>query len=271
MKLSVAMCTYNGEKYLKEQINSILNQTIEVHEIIVCDDMSTDTTFSILNEYKENYPLLFIIIRNDNSLGTIKNFEKAISLTSGDLIFLSDQDDIWYTNKVDSMLSFFKSNKNCKLLFSDGDLVDDEGATLKSTLWEKWGFDILTQKKWENNNYVFFELLENRNRITGATICFAKSLKDSLPIIGYPFFYHDAFLGLHAAAQKGLFFLRQSLIQYRVHDRQQVGVANNLSVDQFVKQNISTISKLEFTKRILESYKKKKIKYYIQKAINFLK
>lgn len=269
MKLSVAMCTYNGEHYLKEQIDSILNQTIEVHEIIVCDDNSTDTTFAILKEYETNYPSLFTIIKNEESLGTIKNFEKAISLTSGDLIFLSDQDDVWYVNKVETMLSFYKQNKACKLLFSDGDLVDETGTFLNSTLWKKWDFDASTQKKWKNNNYVFFELLENRNRITGATVSFCKSLKDNLPIIGYPFFYHDAFLGLHAAAQDGLFFLNQTLIQYRVHDKQQVGVANNLSVDQFVKQNTTTISKKEFVNKILDIYKTKKMNFYLKKIKNF--
>jgi glycosyltransferase involved in cell wall biosynthesis len=268
MKLSVALCTFNGERYLKEQIDSILNQTILVDEIIVCDDHSTDNTFAILKEFKTNYPSVFTIFRNIESLGTIKNFEKAISLTNGDLIFLSDQDDVWYVNKVETMFSFFNENKACKLLFSDGDLIDSSGVNLNTTLWEKWGFDGTTQKKWKKNNYVFFELLENRNKITGATVCFCKSLKNKLPIIGYPFFYHDAFLGLHAAAQEGLFFLKQSLIKYRVHDKQQVGVANNLRIEQFLKQNPTTISKKIFVNEILDIYKRKKVNFYIKKIKN---
>ena len=265
MKLSVAMCTYNGGHYLKEQIDSILNQTFEVHEIIVCDDNSKDTTLAILKEYETSYPLLFTVVKNKQCLGTIKNFENAISLTTGDLIFLSDQDDIWYSNKVADMLSFFKANSACKLLFSNGDLIDSKGVNLNTTLWDKWGFDSAAQEKWKCNNEAFFELLENRNKITGATVCFCKSLKMKFPIMGYPFFYHDAFLGLHAAAQEGLFFLKQSLIKYRVHDKQQVGVVNNLSEEQFIKQNPATISKKEFTNKILDIYRIKKIDFYIKK------
>jgi glycosyltransferase involved in cell wall biosynthesis len=235
-----------------------------VDQIIVCDDLSTDTTFSILKEYKKKHPLLFTIIKNEESLGTIKNFEKAISLTSGDLIFLSDQDDVWHVNKVETMLSFYEQNKACKLLFSDGDLIDETGTYLNSTLWEKWGFDASTQKKWENNNYVFFELLENRNRITGATVCLHKSLKECLPIFGFTFFYHDAYLGINAAAQNGLFFISTPLIKYRIHNNQQVGVSNNLTASSFNTQNSFTISKDDFRKKMLNRYKSKYFLYYLK-------
>jgi len=101
MKLSVALCTFNGEIFLKEQLDSILNQSINIDEIIVCDDQSTDNTKQILESYKKDNPDLFKIYYNEKNLRSNKNFEKAIKLTSGDYIFLSDQDDIWKENKVE--------------------------------------------------------------------------------------------------------------------------------------------------------------------------
>ena len=96
--VSIAMATYNGEKYLKEQLDSIYAQTYKDIEVIVCDDCSSDKTVEILDEYKEKYGLKYYI--NEKNLGFKKNFEKAISLCSGDFIALADQDDIWIENKI---------------------------------------------------------------------------------------------------------------------------------------------------------------------------
>ena len=111
MKLSVALCTFNGEIFLKEQLDSILNQSINIDEIIVCDDQSTDNTKQILESYKKDNPDLFKIYYNEKNLRSNKNFEKAIKLTSGDYIFLSDQDDIWKENKVEETLAVFKKKQ----------------------------------------------------------------------------------------------------------------------------------------------------------------
>jgi glycosyltransferase involved in cell wall biosynthesis len=100
VNISVAICTYNGEKFLKQQLDSILLQTVCVNEIIICDDISTDSTIEILEAYQNKYPSLIKIFRNEKTLMTVKNFEKAITLTTGDIIFLADQDDIWCLNKV---------------------------------------------------------------------------------------------------------------------------------------------------------------------------
>ena len=87
MKISVALCTYNGEQFLKEQLDSILKQTQKVDEIVICDDGSTDATINILENYSANYPNIFHIYRNKVNLRSVKNFEKAITLCTGDLIF----------------------------------------------------------------------------------------------------------------------------------------------------------------------------------------
>ena len=91
MKTSVALCTYNGEKYLREQLDSILNQTSAVDEIIVCDDRSTDNTVCILEEYQSKFPNLFFIYINEANLNSTKNFQKALNLCQNEVVFLSDQ------------------------------------------------------------------------------------------------------------------------------------------------------------------------------------
>ena len=92
-RISVALASYNGGNYLKEQLESIYAQSLLPNEVIVCDDCSTDNSIEILNAYKEKHCLRYFI--NEKNLGFVKNFDKAISLCSGDYIALSDQDDVW--------------------------------------------------------------------------------------------------------------------------------------------------------------------------------
>lgn len=227
MKLSVALCTYNGSLFLNKQLDSILNQTIPIHEIVICDDNSTDETIAIINSYKNKYPKLIKVYQNNPGLGTIKNFEKAIFYASGDLIFLSDQDDIWYEEKVAKSCRFFEENEKCILLFSNGKLIDDNDTEIGATLWDKWGFSEDAKSIWQNQKLAYRSLIKGDNKITGATICFKKSLKDKIFPFELPLdYWHDGWLGTHAAAQNGLYFINESLIKYRVHQNQQVGISN---------------------------------------------
>src|ERR1700741_1533394 len=97
--VSIALCTYNGARFLSQQLDTLVNQSYEPIEIIAVDDCSTDETFDILTEYAGRYPS-FKIYRNEVNLGFTENFEKAVKLCSGDLIALCDQDDLWDTKKI---------------------------------------------------------------------------------------------------------------------------------------------------------------------------
>lgn len=272
MKLSVALCTYNGENFLKQQLDSILGQTDPVDEIVICDDKSSDQTINIIKDYQEKYPELIQLYQNNPGLGTIKNFEKAILHTSGDLIFLSDQDDIWYPEKVEKSCRFFKGNHNCLLLFSDGDLIDDQGTKTRSTLWNKWGFDTVTKSIWQDNKQAFEYLVKGDNKITGATVCFRKSLKNKILPIELPLnYWHDGWLGTHAAAQEGLFFINESLIQYRVHNNQQVGISNEGLTAITLTANKEFISKEEYFNRLSKIYPKLKKYIPVQKKKSVFK
>src|SRR4051812_35139545 len=100
MKLSVALCTFNGDKFLVEQLESILSQDLPVDEIIVCDDRSSDETLYLIDTFIRKYPGVIKLHQNESTLTSIRNFEKAIGLCTGDIVFLSDQDDVWLPEKT---------------------------------------------------------------------------------------------------------------------------------------------------------------------------
>ena len=138
MKTSVALCTYYGEKYLAEQLDSVLSQENPVDEIVICDDGSTDNTHSILQDYQARFPELFRIFINEKNLGYVANFEKALSLCTGDLIFLCDQDDIWHQDKVKFILHYFKENPLIGVAAHNLDLIGTYDG--KKTFWELKNF-----------------------------------------------------------------------------------------------------------------------------------
>ena len=121
VEVSVALCTFNGEHYLREQLDSILNQTYDnITEIVCVDDNSTDKTWSILKEYSEQYKQ-FRIFRNETNEGYIQNFEKAVSLTSRNYIAISDQDDLWYPTKISKLMEAIGESL---MVYSDNQYID---------------------------------------------------------------------------------------------------------------------------------------------------
>ena len=271
--ISVALCTYNGGKYLSQQLDSILEQTLPVNEIIVCDDQSTDRTLEILDRFQQKYPAIFKIFRNNPPLKTVKNFGKAISLCSGDWIFLADQDDIWEKEKVEIIMDYVASNPKTLLLFSDAHLIDEIGNHLEGSLWSKWGFTDEQQNYWSKNKNAFENLIENRNFVTGATVAFSKKLKNAvLPIEIPPHYYHDCFLAAHAAGNNGLRFLNKKLIKYRIHPEQQVGISKSGKNTESVLTPTG-ITREDYIKKMYEKYpnqKESRIEQYYLKVVRKL-
>jgi glycosyltransferase involved in cell wall biosynthesis len=125
--ISIAMATYNGENYIREQIDSILNQTYQEFELIICDDCSTDSTWTILQEYEKKDHRINCQL-NEKNIGFVKNFEKAIRLSQGEYIAFSDQDDIWTSDHLEILLATIGKNQLCcgNYLF-----MDANGKSLK--------------------------------------------------------------------------------------------------------------------------------------------
>ena len=201
-KISVCLCTYNGEKYLREQIDSILNQTYTNIELIICDDKSTDNTVNILEEYKKQ-PGVFIYL-NKNNLGYTSNFEKAISLATGDYIALADQDDIWLPQKLE-ILS--EGIGNYLLIYSDSEYIDKTGKPL--------GKYLSNNKAFVKGKFPLAFLFDNC--ISGHTVMFKKEIVSKIT----PFpkkFFHDWWLGFTASAMGSITFVDQPLVYYRFHE-----------------------------------------------------
>ncbi len=143
--IGIAMTTYNGEKYLKEQIDSILNQTVSDFELIVCDDVSSDSTMDILNDYAEKDDRVHVF-RNEENLGFLKNFEKAIRICldrGAEYVALSDQDDVWMPTKIDDTLHRMKdAERECArdiplLVFTDLVVVDNSLQEVSPSFWKQ--------------------------------------------------------------------------------------------------------------------------------------
>ena len=215
MKISIALCTYNGSKYLAEQLESLKNQTVKADEVIVCDDCSTDKTLEILKKYKDILNIKIFI--NEISLGVTKNFEKAISLCSGDIIFLCDQDDTWESAKIEKMISVF-SDEKIGLVFCDGNLIDEKSKIInKFSLWS--GFGINKNHKQNFSVYILF----NKNIFTGMAMAFRSNLKECiLPISKNTF--HDEWIGFICSYKSKVFFLEEKLVNYRIHKEQKIGI-----------------------------------------------
>ena len=136
-KISVALCTYNAEKYLAEMLTSILHQTKLPAEIVVCDDASTDSTKLILEHYSQAHPTLFKLHFNDTNLGYIKNFEQCIGLCNEQFIAIADHDDIWLPNKLEVLLA--KINDGM-LVYSNSQFMQEDGQLLSRTLTTQYNF-----------------------------------------------------------------------------------------------------------------------------------
>lgn len=217
---SVALCSYNGEKYIHQQIDSILNQTHRPSEIVVCDDGSTDRTPEILAEYQKQYPEIFRIHFNEINLRSVKNFEKAISLCSKAIIFLSDQDDIWAENKAEKIVSFLDNHAEIDVVATNGFCIDENGAVHEK--YSLWDAPVFLKEKGKNIDY--FEIILLCNIATGASMAFRAALKPE--IIPFPVlkdYHHDEWIALNTARKGRFEFLNDKLFYYRTHQEQQVG------------------------------------------------
>lgn len=126
MKLSIALATYNGEAYLQEQLDSLLAQTVQPDEVVISDDRSTDRTIDIAKEFQKRAPFDVIVHQNEQQKGFIMNFDKALSLTSGDLVFLCDQDDVWFEHKLETIRDTAIKHPEYSVYMNDALLTDGQ-------------------------------------------------------------------------------------------------------------------------------------------------
>lgn len=217
--ISIAMATYNGEEFLEKQLDSILHQTIQDFEVVVCDDQSKDSTWQILEQYTKR-DKRFHIYRNEKNLGFKNNFEKAIGLTQGDFIALCDQDDIWYPRHLEILLNNIGDNMLC---VGNCDMIDKNGNVYNTRYYEdsqQYRYlynDSIRQScriLFVNNPFQGASMLVNRNFLN-TIIPFPKEVR-----------YHDVWLSL-LGCFCGFIFTHEKVNQYRMTGNNVTGLRTN--------------------------------------------
>jgi len=208
--VSIALATYNGEKFLKAQLESIYAQTYKNIEVVVTDDCSDDRTLEILEQYREQHGLKYY--QNDTNLGVVKNFERAISFCRGEYIALADQDDIWLDNKIELLVNHIG---NSSMIFTDAKLIDEKGNVIQKSFHESTKEYIPTVDAY---NYLL-----HKNFVTGCTVLFDKNIIKGKLSIPEKLFLHDHWLALLATQYNGVKYVKQQLILYRQHENNLVG------------------------------------------------
>jgi glycosyltransferase involved in cell wall biosynthesis len=237
--LSVALCTYNGAEHVAEQLGTILAQTLSPHEIIVSDDGSSDDTVQIIEAtfaaWQAAHPgarIALRVVRNPTPLGVTANFEQALTLCIGDLLALSDQDDLWPSGRLARMTVEFATRPTLQLLHTDARLIDATGQPLGTTLFRTLGVSPADQQAVHAGRAV--DLLLRRNIATGATMMLRRELLEA----ARPFpagWVHDEWLAVVAAVTGAVDLIEEPLVDYRQHDAQQIGASSLDTVGKFAR------------------------------------
>jgi glycosyltransferase involved in cell wall biosynthesis len=228
MKKSVCMATYNGAPFVVRQLESVLKQLGPNDEIIVVDDRSKDNTVQVLIE---TFGDLVQVHVNEKNLGAIKSFEKAISFSSGDILFLCDQDDIWEDHKVVTVMNSFEE-QNADLVVHDAIVVDGKLEVINPS-WNAYNHNNIKQR-------IFGNIL--KNAYTGAFMAFRKELVSDILPFPASIEMHDQWIALVSMLnKKNIVFIEKPLMKYVRHGGNVTGVKKR-SLSEQIKGRIGTIS-----------------------------
>ena len=237
LTVSIALCTFNGEQFLQEQLQSLLRQDYPIAELVVFDDNSTDSTHQILAAFKVQSVFPVKVHINDRNVGVIANFEKAIAGCSGDLIALADQDDVWLPNKLTVIVGHFLRNPRCGYIFSDAELIDERGQPLSRSLWQSVGLGTERQALYAGRQQLE-PMLRGGNFVYGTTLVFRSVFRSELlPIRSMSLACtHDTWISLYLSAT-GRYGIAVpiALVQYRQHQSQLFGGGKRLSAFERIK------------------------------------
>lgn len=227
-KLSAVLASYNGAAYIEEQLDSILNQSHPVDELLIRDDGSTDETRDVIDAWIERHPELNVRrLKDQNNLGYIGNFSRLIEEAAGDWIFLSDQDDRWHPDKVETLLQAAGEVPDARLIASSFEFMNQEGEVYHLPLNEGWSNQNLIPWKVENPggiNTVTKDQMLQHNYFQGCAMMIRKELGEDY--IGRHDYHlpHDWFLALLASSTDGLYYLDKPLFDYRIHHNNTTGL-----------------------------------------------
>ena len=247
--VSIARASYNGEKYVKEQLESILQQDYKDWELIICDDCSSDSTVEIIKEFIQRDSRVRLII-NEHNLGFVKNFEKAVKLCNGDYIALCDQDDIWYPNHISKLLAELTKDNATQLVCADARLVNIDNIDQGINYSDKAGLKLIPSDKAK----LLYRVLLYNNPFQGASMMMKRNFALSCFPIPEGIKYHDSWFACCAIltnSSAGFKYLSDVLTRYRQH-------GDNNSGDK-LRPRANIIQKVLRIRRVPEMFKSKAI------------
>lgn len=225
--VDVLMAVYNGEKYLAEQIDSILNQSYDDWRLYICDDHSSDSSYNIAKDYQKRYPDKIFVSQNSvNSGNAGTNFFNMISKSNADIIMTCDQDDVWKRDKIKIAVEALKNEDKPTLVHTDLTVVDQNKNVIEDSMIKKQKIDPYRTKP---NQMIV------QNTVTGCTMAINRALADIIKIPqGQP--VHDWYIAVIAALFGKIKFIPQSTILYRQHSDNYCGSVDMESADYILKR-----------------------------------
>lgn len=246
--IEILMATYNGEKYISEQIDSIINQTCKNWKLLIRDDSSQDKTLEILEEYEKRDERINILRDIKGNLGFVKNFEELLKNSSEEFIMFSDQDDYWIENKLENYINelgtLSEKEQKMPLLIHSNSFVCDENLNVK----KKEFINSKIAAHYKKNSYFFSYIVQ------GSTVLINKELMD----IGLPFLknvtLHDRYFHLLAEFFGKRIFISKSLIKYRQHSGNEIGAKGSI-IKKILKKRYFDREDRELIVEIQKKYK----------------
>jgi len=207
--VSIVMTTYNAERYLHKQLDSIVEQTYKHIKLLVLDDCSEDNTWQILKEYQRQYDFINII-QNTSRLGVIKNFEKGIATVDGELIALCDHDDIWVPSKLELQVNIIKMYRTPVLVHTDLEVIDNKDMSIHKSFFDFKGYNF--------PSYKALDIIISRSGIMGNTLMFNRALKEIILPFPNNIPMHDYYIGVINEIYGTRITLNEALVRYRIHE-----------------------------------------------------
>ena len=227
-RVSVALATYNGERFIDELFESLVTQERRPDELVVCDDRSSDGTVAKVQAFAARAPFPVRLEVNERNLGPTKNFELAISRCEGEFIAMCDQDDIWYPNKLERSVGALTRNEDVGYVFSDADMMDDQGHPLDRRMWDAVGF--FESRRQLARDGKLLQLLVVYTFVQGAATTFRTDLRELLLPVPHGWL-HDAWIALLSAFVRPYLMIEEPLMRYRIHSEQEIGVPTSVMPD----------------------------------------
>jgi glycosyltransferase involved in cell wall biosynthesis len=217
--ISVCLATYNGEKYVKQQLSNVLSQLGKSDEVIVVDDCSTDHTIHILQEFGDPRISLH---RNNTNQGILRSFEKALQQAAGEILFLCDQDDLWNEGKVETIKSVFSCSPEVTLVLSDAKVIDENGVPISDSWFSARAFAPGIAANLVKNRYL------------GCTMAFRRTVLRYVLPFPSDIPMHDMWIGMINQLYGNARFVPEALISYRRHSKNATG-RHRSSISQMIK------------------------------------